>query len=419
MRMGVPLNYINVGVGGIFMGLFVKMNNFKLNKLEDTEFLRRLNQFEILCLQEIHCGKTDTQSLSVKGYKLYPFHRKISNNNRHYGGTLLIIKNEIRGVKIMQSFSGDKVWIKLKKDFFNFERDIFMCFVYAPPDSCPHSNNLDYDIFEKLELDITTHSNLGNIIIVGDFNTKTGSDCDYVSDINDQHSPINYNTTYPFDKPIARNNKDKHGVDAQGHRLLNLCKNNQIRLLNGRTKGDQMGNFTRFPLSIRESPSTLDYIATDTSIMSKIKTFTILHHQGLMACIYTKGFIVPATEHTSVIKEQTFKYATSDEFLCKLRSPLGQEQLTNYITQHSGANETTFEKMSMDLVDTLLPFSKAFASRKNRKKKRKRKNNASSTPWFSSECQKLKSSLNRAMEDFIVKTAFIVVLIEKKCLQGR
>ena len=378
-------------------GLF--LNNFKLNKLEDTEFLRRLNQFEILYLQEIHCGKTDTQSLSVKGYKLNPFHRKISNNNRHYGGTLLIIKNEIRGVKIMQSFGGDKVWIKLKKYFF-------MCFVYAPPDSSPYSKHLDYDIFEKLELEISTHSNLGNIITAGDFNAKTGSDCDYVSDINDQHSPINYNTTYPFDKPIARNNKDKHGVDAQGHRLLNLRKNNQIRLLNGRTKGDRMGNFTRFPQSIRESPSTLDYIATDTSIMSKIRTFTILHHQGLsdhdclLACIYTKGFIVPATEQTFVIKEQTFKYATSDEFLCKLRSPLGQEQLTNYITQHSGANDTTLEKMSMDLVDTLLPFSKAFASRKNRKKKRKRNNNASSTPWFSSKCQELISSLNRAMRDF-------------------
>ena len=64
--MGVPLNYINVGVWNIH-GLFVKTN--KLNKLDDTEFLRRLNQFEILCLQEIHCGKTmDTQSLSVKGY---------------------------------------------------------------------------------------------------------------------------------------------------------------------------------------------------------------------------------------------------------------------------------------------------------------------------------------------------------------
>ena len=77
-----------------------------------------------------------------------------------------------------------------------------MCFVYAPPDSSPYSKNLDYDIFEKLELEISTHSNLGNIIIAGDFNAKTGSDCDYVSDINDQHSPINYNTTYPFENPL-------------------------------------------------------------------------------------------------------------------------------------------------------------------------------------------------------------------------
>ena len=166
-----------------------------------------------------------------------------------------------------------------------------------------------------------------------------------------------------------------------------------------------MGNFTRFPLSIRESPSTLDYIATDTSIMSKIKTFTILHHQGLsdhdclLACINTKGFIVPGTDHTSVIKEKSFKYATSNEFLCKLKSPVGQEMLKNYVTEHTEANETTLEKMSIDLVDTLFPFSKAFASREIGKKTRKRKNNATSTPWFSSECRKLKCALNRAMKD--------------------
>ena len=100
-----------------------------------------------------------------------------------------------------------------------------------------------------------------------------------------------------------------------------------------------------------------------------------------------------------MIKEKSFKYATSDEFLCKLKSPVGQEMLKNYVTEHTEANETTLEKMSIDLVDTLFPFSKAFASREIGKKTRKRKNNATSTPWFSSECRKLKCALNRAMKD--------------------
>ena len=404
--MGVPLNFINVGVWNIH-GLFVKINNFKLNKLDDSEFLKRLKQFEILCLQEIHCGQSDTQSLSVKGYKLFPFHRQISNNNRYYGGSLLFVKDEIRdGVKIIQTLGGDKIWIRLKKEFFNLERDIFLCFVYAPPESSTYAKNLDYDILEKLELEISTHSSMGNIIIAGDFNAKTGTECDYVSDIDDQHSPVNGNPLYPFDKPIRRNNRDKHGVDMQGQRLLNLCKNTQIRLLNGRTQGDRMGEFTRFPLSLRESPSTIDYIAVDTSIMNKIKTFSILHHMGLsdhdclMASINTQGFNIPAIDHTTVIKEKVFKHATSEEFLCKIRSPVGQEKIKAFFNQYSQANATVLENMSGDLVDTLLPFTKGFASGEKRKKTRKRKQEKSKIPWYSSECRKLKCALNRAVKDF-------------------
>ena len=423
--MGVPFNFINVGVWNIH-GLFVKINNYKLNKLDDSEFLKRLKQFEILCLQEIHCGQSDTKSLFVEGYKLFPFHRRISNNNRHYGGSLIFVKNEIRdGVKILQNPNGDKVWVKLKKDFFNLENDIFLCFVYAPPESSSYSKSLDYDIFEKLELEISTHSAIGNVIIAGDFNAKTGTECDYVSDIEDQHSPINYNPLYAFDKPISRRNRDKHGVDLHGQRLLNLCKNTQIRILNGRTKGDRLGEFTRFPLSLRESPSTLDYIAADTSIIKKIETFSVLHHMGLsdhdclLTSINTKGFIVPVIDQTMVIKEKSFKYATSDEFLCKLRSPMGQEKLNNFVTQYSEANETTLKIMSEDIVDTLLPFSKGFASRKKRNKKSRRKHITPKPPWFSSECRKLKCALNRAMKDF-KKNPFCRATREKMfCLKKR
>ena len=76
--------------------------------------------------------------------------------------------------------------------------------------------NLDYDVFQELESDIARYSNDGNIIIAGDFNAKTGIDCDYVSDFQDKHSPINGNVTYKFDNPITRNNRDKHAVDSQG-----------------------------------------------------------------------------------------------------------------------------------------------------------------------------------------------------------
>ena len=188
--MGVPYKFINVGVWNIH-GLFSNVNKVKLNKLHDPEFEKRLKSFEILCLQETQCGPKETEALAIKGYHIIPFHRKISDNKRYFGGTLLVVKEEIReGIKIIENFEGDKTWIKLKKDFFRFDRDIFICFVYAPPASSPYTNSLDYDIFQNLEEDISRFSNDGSIILAGDLNAKTGTERDFVSDLRDEHSPI-------------------------------------------------------------------------------------------------------------------------------------------------------------------------------------------------------------------------------------
>ena len=120
-------------------------------------------------------------------------------------------------------------------------------------------------------------------------------------------------------------------------------------------------------------------MATATCILRKIKSFTILHHLGLsdhdclLACIKTEGTIVPTTTDTPVIKGKSFKYATSDEFLRKLKSPLGQEKIKNFLLRYSEANENSLEKMSKDLVETLMSLSEAPNSRLNLGKKGRRK----------------------------------------------
>ena len=123
--MSTSYTFINLGVWNIH-GLFLKVNNYRLNKLEDPAFLKRLNNFDILCLQEIQCGPKDTQSLSLQGYSLIPFHRKESGNSRYYGVSLFLIKSGLRkGVKVVESINGDSIWLKLKKEFFHFERDMY------------------------------------------------------------------------------------------------------------------------------------------------------------------------------------------------------------------------------------------------------------------------------------------------------
>ena len=164
--------YINVAVWNI-QGLFTSINRAKTCKLDDPEFLGYLRSLDILCLQEIQSGPIETQSLAVDGFRIISFHRKKSANNRYFGGTMLLIKNELmRGIKIIDNCGGDIIWVKLAKDFFGLEKDILICFAYVPPTNSPYTKGLDYDLMDKIEEDIARYKTDGSIILAGDLNAK-------------------------------------------------------------------------------------------------------------------------------------------------------------------------------------------------------------------------------------------------------
>ena len=356
--MKISYTFLNIGVWNIH-GLFVNVNKYKVNKLEDPAFLNRLHDFDILCLQETQCGPQDTKSLSVQGYSLIPFHRQKSANSRYFGGSVILIKSCLRkGVKVVESLNGDSIWLKLNKEFFHFEKDHYFNVTYASPSSSEYAKNTDYDIFSKLEEEVIRYRTSGNVIIGGDFNAKTETGNDFVSDQMDDHSPINNLNTYIFDNPIVRKNSDKHRMDTHGQRLLELCKNSQIRILNGRTRGDRTGKFTRYPLSLRENPSVLDYIMVDCETIKNVKYFSILprlglsDHECLFLSLRTGNFTVEITE-TKIEKERPFKYATVLEFTKKLNSPLIREKLKQFSINYSSSTDVSIEKMTEDLVDIM------------------------------------------------------------------
>ena len=248
---------------------------------------------------------------------------------------------------------------------------------YAPPATSPYTKSLDYEVFEKLEEEIIKYRVDGNVIVGGDLNAKTNIESDFVSDQLDDHSPVNDVPLYKFDKALDRQNRDKHQVDAYGQLLLNVCKNSQMRIVNGRTRGDRMGNFTRFPLSYRETPSTIDYMITDTEIFSNIKCFSVLPHLGLSdheclsLSLKTGNFSVEISTDVNILKERPIKYASINEFLMKLNSPSIQEKINNFQCTYS-TPMTSVEKMTDDLVDIInVSSTSTFSSKKNVKNKGK------------------------------------------------
>ena len=98
--------------------------------------------------------------------------------------------------------------------FFGFTKDVFICFIYIPPANSTFTvrTGIDSDIFEKLEQNIKTFTNKGDIILMGDMNAHiSGNDHDYIQ--MDSNDPLidNLPNTYIVDSIL----KDRNTIKEQ------------------------------------------------------------------------------------------------------------------------------------------------------------------------------------------------------------
>ena len=78
---------------------------------------------DLFCLSETHVGPDF--NIVFDNYHTYKRCRKISSNNRFYGGLCIFTANFIKkGVKIIRNNHQDIIWLKLEKEFFKLDKDL-------------------------------------------------------------------------------------------------------------------------------------------------------------------------------------------------------------------------------------------------------------------------------------------------------
>ena len=162
--------------------------------------------------------------------------------------------------------------------FFGLKNDINLLFVYACPINSCHTKSRTQSIIEKIETKMIEKKD--KCLIMGDLNGRTKMADDFVRDSFDKHSPFN-NILYIKDDMLHRGNMDTKPVDEQGENIIDLRKTSTCRILNGRTRGDMFGNFTRYSSNIRDRPSVIDYSICSVDLMEQIHSFSVLPYTGL------------------------------------------------------------------------------------------------------------------------------------------
>ena len=129
MPTSTVFNFAKIGCWNIH-GAYYNINGYRINKLEDPSFLEVLDTHDILCLQETHCGQNDLVNSHIHHYHGIPHCRKISKNNRYFGGMLLLIRKTVRkGIKIIANDDPDILGVLMLKDFFGLPEDLTVWFV--------------------------------------------------------------------------------------------------------------------------------------------------------------------------------------------------------------------------------------------------------------------------------------------------
>ena len=245
----------------------------------------------------------------------------------------------------------------------------------------------DLNICESHEIDILKYSSLGNILICGDLNARTGLLQDFVENDDREHLPLPYAYT-PDHYGKHRQNRDKT-VNNYGEWLINTCISTNLCTLNGRCCGDVLGNYTCYR---KNSVSTLDYILSTKSLFQHISYFRVLPFTLWSDhCPISTSLRMNCKIENSRSKEALrncplkFKWGSDSANLVQTALNGIKHKLNDFIGKNYNAD---VESASNDLKEIILTAAKSSLKVVRLKPKRKH-----SSPGFNKDCWSLRKNL--------------------------
>jgi len=357
-------------------------------KFCDVDFCSFFSNSDLICIQETWAD--NFVDFDFPGFSLFSSCRSRKKKaKRNSGGVATFFRSSFKkGIHKLDSSSPDTIWCKLDKYFFGLTNDIYLCNVYIPPETFPKSSEIDP--FDTLSNDICKFSNLGDIVIVGDLNARTGSITEtyFNTDSSDM-------LTADVMDVKNRNNRDVK-VNNYGRCLLELCSSADLTILNGRFAGDLKGDFTCHHYN---GSSVVDYCITQRSMLSDIQ---YVHVSPLSPFSdHCNVSFSLSTKHAPLISEEKcpskpnpirfiWDENSSDLFSATLNSSETSSKLNDFCQETFHSAENAVSRFTEILIDASLRSLK-IRRRKQVKKTQIKKNKA----WFDQCCWSLRQRLKR------------------------
>ena len=203
----------------------------------------------------------------LAGYKTFSCYRvSQSSQGRPNGGTACFIRLPLsRYVSVWRvACDASLLWVKLDKSL-GLHHDLILCAAYvAPRHSSLYEREVSIDTFEQLLCDDTQV--LGDVLLAGDFNARTGQGADFVDQELQGQSPEGALPLPALPTGLhTRQSQDIGAITPFGRCLLDMCCATDLLILNGRVAGDRVGKLT-FPHP--QGGSVVDYFIASSALFA-------------------------------------------------------------------------------------------------------------------------------------------------------
>ena len=258
----------------------------------------------------------------------------------------LLFKNKFKKYVSIVKNTKNFLWSKISKEILNSDLDLYICGTYIPPEKSKYFEN---DIFEELENDLVLFSARANIILLGDLNARTSKLEDSVSNKGSDHI---HDTSENSFHPPGRQNFDTN-INNHRKQLIDICKNTDMKILNGRTNGDSLGRPTFHGKNVT---STVDYIICNQDLIPKAKNLVVKspsylsdHSQvitwvNLHKTTNSHNIIPPQPSLTKLPLKYIWTDDSSETFRKALKSDELQRQLNTFLDNNFSSDKESTNK---------------------------------------------------------------------------
>ena len=368
------------------------------------DFEDLVNQFDIFLVTETKLDCTDV--IDIKGYQFINIPRE-KKYERKSGGIGAFIKDNLPyHTETIKTNTDYIFWVKLKQH--HTSREFIIGTIYIPPEQSRFYSDDEYDMLESCITDMCSKHE--HVFLFGDYNAQTGESLEYIetddflSDLFDyDQETINYLNQKPnmlkYNIPLKRKSMDKK-KNNHGFRIIELCKNNNLVIGNGRLGRDKdIGRMTFRNVSV------IDYLILSIPGYSMVNDFIIsetnnIHSDGhaLLECTLN----IPNTNKIVNKKPKPQKPKWNESKQTEFIENISEEQINHLIStiQNSNApsnsdssNHSKIDWFTTEIEKLLITSAeKTFSTPKHRFHTNHKKHK----PWFGLDCHKARKQYNKA-----------------------